>query len=75
MPASNRGSRASSCVVVVDEEEKKEEEAAPVRAAVEKTSWKVMSEELKQFCSFTSATSAGSANSMSTHCVYGSGPM
>lgn len=34
---------------------------------MEKTSWKEMSEELKQLDSLTSATSAGSANSMSTH--------
>lgn len=48
--------------------EENDGEAALVRALVEKTSSKEMSLELKQFCSLTSATSEGSANSMSTHC-------
>ena len=37
------------------------------RLVVLKTSWKPMSEELKQFVMFTSGTSAGSAKVMSTH--------
>jgi hypothetical protein len=44
--------------------------AAAEREAVEKTSEKDREEELKQFCSVTSTTSSGSANSMSTHCIW-----
>jgi hypothetical protein len=56
---------------MIAEEEKRYEEAA-LRAAVEKTRLNLMSVELKQFWSLTSATSAGSANSMSTHWQAGS---
>lgn len=41
--------------------------AAAVNESVVKMFWKVMSLELKQLSRVTSATSLGSANSMSTH--------
>ena len=53
--------------MIEEEEKEKREEDAALRAAVEKTRLNLMSVELKQFWSLTSATSAGSANSMSTH--------
>lgn len=43
------------------------EGAAAERLDVVKTSWKLMSEELKQFEAFTCGTSSGSANVTSTH--------
>lgn len=43
------------------------ETAADLRDSVVNTDWKLMELELKQFSRVTSATSSGSANSISTH--------